>query len=290
MSEINNSEQISKMGTLQILNGDCLELMKTLPDKSIDLFVCDLPYGCLMTKQKENPERKTQGGLRARYVNGKDSGTVLNLQTVSACSWDVPIDLEAFWIQVKRLCKNAHTPVLMFCTAKFGYELIKSNEEWFRYDLVWKKTRAVGFLSANKMPIRSHELIYVFSKKGANYNRIDYTGDFKKAGGGRHNHEDSTGLYGKIKSGEVPNNEGKRCPTSVVEIANKMGKGNHPTQKPQDLYEWLITRYSNEGDTILDPTAGSFASCFTAQRLGRNAIGMEMDEKFYEKAKGIAGV
>jgi site-specific DNA-methyltransferase (adenine-specific) len=258
--------------TLQLLHGDCLELMKTLPDKSIDLFVCDLPYGCLSVKRDKVPcSEVDENGVRCI--------------TNTPCSWDIPIDLEAFWIQVKRLCKNDHTPVLMFCTTKFGYDLIKSNESWFRYDLVWKKTRAVGFLSANKMPTRAHELIYVFSKKGANYNRIDYTGDFKRAGGGRHNHEDSTGLYGTIKSGEILNNEGKRCPTSVIEIANKMGKGNHPTKKPQDLYEWLITRYSNEGDTILDPTAGSFASCFTAQRLGRNAIGMEMDLGFYEKAK-----
>ena len=70
-------------------------------------------------------------------------------------------------------------------------------------------------------------------------------------------------------------------------MSNKKGKGKHPTQKPDDLYEWLITRYSKEGDTILDPTAGSFASCFTAQRLGRNAIGIEMDEGFYEKAKNL---
>jgi len=259
--------------TLQLLHGDCLELMKTLPDKSIDLFVCDLPYGCLT------------GGAGKEKASRKEKG---NEGVIAGCSWDVPIDLEAFWIQVKRLCKNAHTPVLMFCTAKFGYELIKSNEDWFRYDLVWKKSKAVGFLLANKMPTRVHELIYVFSKKGANYERIDIEGDFKQLGGGRHSKADSTGLYGTIKSGEVPNNEGKRCVKSVIEIASTSGKGKHPTEKPQDLYEWLITRYSKEGDTILDPTAGSFSSCFTAQRLGRNAIGMEMDLGFYEKAKNKA--
>ena len=263
------------MATLQLLHGDCLELMKTLPDKSIDLFVCDLPYGCLTNngKSKVSPQWEEQ------YGKGREMSV--------SCAWDKPIDLEAFWIQVKRLCKNAHTPVLMFCTARFGYELIKSNEDWFRYDLVWKKSRAVGFLLANKMPTRGHELIYVFSKKGANYNRIDYEGDFKKAGGGRYKKDTSEGVYGEIKAGDEPDNTGKRCPTSVIEIANTMGRGQHPTQKPEDMYEWLITRYSKEGDTILDPTAGSFASCFTAQRLGRNAIGMEMDEKFYEKAKSL---
>ena len=250
--------------TLQLLHGDCLELMKDLPDKSIDLFVCDLPYGCLTNKPKaDGSEGKIKGGLRARYINGEDTGTVLNLKTVDVCAWDIPIDLTQFWVQVKRLCKNDHTPVLMFCNAKFGYELIKSNESWFRYDLVWSKTNGVGFLSANKQPLRSHELIYVFSKKGANYTRIDGTPNLQTTEAGR------------------------RCVKSVIEMSNKKGKGKHPTQKPENLYEWLITRYSKEGDTILDPTAGSFASCFTAQRLGRNAIGMEKDEGFFNKAKNL---
>lgn len=262
---------------LQLLNGDCLELMATLPDKSIDLFVCDLPYGCL------SPTKKTD---RVRYYNGQPSDSILTTR-LGDCAWDIPIDLNAFWVQVKRLCKNDHTPVLMFCTAKFGFDLIKSNEAWFRYDLVWNKTRAVSFLSANKMPMRSHELIYVFSKKGANYKRIDIEGDFKKSAGGRHNREDSTGLYGTIKSGEKPDNDGKRCVRSVIDCANPGIKGKHPTQKPDELYEWLITRYSKEGDTILDPTAGSFASCFTAHKLGRNAIGIEKDKGFFDKANNL---
>lgn len=256
--------------TLQLLHGDCLEMMKTLPDKSIDLFVCDLPYGCLSGRAiGKNAEKK-------KMFSGNAMG----------CAWDIAIDLEVFWIQVKRLCKNDHTPILMFCTAKFGYELIKSNEDWFRYDLVWKKSRAVGFLQANKMPTRAHELIYVFSKKGANYNRIDYEGDFPGYVGS-HSSAKVYDLPKPDKEGYKKVEGGKRCPTSVVEVKTLTNKGKHPTQKPDDMYEWLITRYSNEGDTILDPTAGSFASCFTAQRLGRNAIGIEMDDKFYEKAKSL---
>jgi site-specific DNA-methyltransferase (adenine-specific) len=256
--------------------------MKTLPDKSIDLFICDLPYGCLTNAGK---------GIGREGTNGAFSG---------GCKWDIPIDLAQFWVQVKRLCKNDHTPVLMFCTAKFGYELIKSNEDWFRYDLVWSKTNAVGFLMANKAPMRSHELIYVFSKKGANYTRVDITGDFPgtspsgtgNAGGsvyGIHKHSETSNTYPKVADGNVTR-KGIRCVKSVIEMSNKKGKGKHPTQKPDDLYEWLIARYSKEGDTILDPTAGSFASCFTAQKLGRNAIGIEMDEKFYEKAKNGCAV
>ena len=263
------------MATLTLHHGDCLELMKDLPDKSIDLFVCDLPYGCLSAKG--NPSRR-------RFVNGVDTGTIVTHDVIGGCKWDIPIDLAQFWVQVKRLCKNDHTPVLMFCSAKFGYELIKSNEAWFRYDLVWNKMRGVSFLQANKAPMRSHEMIYVFSKKGANYTRVDIKGDFQpysfKAT------EEGQPRAGKNSRTATKNDGTTRCVLSVVEVSNKtLRKTSHPTQKPDDLYEWLITRYSKEGDTILDPTAGSFASCFTAQRLGRNAIGMEMDEKFYEKAK-----
>ena len=261
--------------TLQLLHGDCLELMKTLPDKSIDLFVCDLPYGCLAS------------GYRATNVHPQSTNPNQNPKKTEFkaedCSWDVPIDLTQFWVQIKRLCKNDHTPVLMFCTAKFGFELIKSNEDWFRYDLVWSKTKAVGFLLANKMPMRSHELIYVFSKKGANYERIDYVGDFP-AYVGSHSSAKVYDLSKPDKEGYKKVEGGKRCVTSVVQVKTLTNKGKHPTQKPDDLYEWLITRYSKEGDTILDPTAGSFASCFTAKKLGRNAIGIEMDDKFYEKA------
>ena len=277
--------------TLALHHGDCLELMKTLPDKSIDLFVCDLPYGCLGPVKGGGPSLRDPNkpsNQRKRFVDGVDTGTMLTSGTLGGCAWDIPIDLATFWVQVKRLCKNDHTPVLMFCTTKFGVDLINSNPDWFRYDLVWSKGNGTGFLLANKMPIRSHELIYVFSKKGANYTRVDITGDFLNTNKGSRviNHS----VYHHFNDTPKPSNEGKRCVKSVIEMSNKKGKGKHPTQKPDDLYEWLITRYSKEGDTILDPTAGSFASCFTAQRLGRNAIGIEMDEGFYEKAKNLRDV
>lgn len=261
--------RVPTMATLTLHHGDCLELMKTLPDKSIDLFVCDLPYGCLSPKAMQFDRVGDWAGFPSK-------------KTIKGCAWDIPIDLAAFWVQVKRLCKNDHTPVLMFCTAKFGFELIKSNEDWFRYDLIWSKGHGTGFLMANKMPMRSHESIYVFAKKGANYTRVDIQGDFPRAVGGT----SGTNVYnsGVAIPNTMKDNTGRRCVKSVVEVSNKKGKGKHPTQKPDDLYEWLITRYSKEGDTILDPTAGSFASCFTAQKLGRNAIGIEKDEAFYEKA------
>ena len=150
---------------------------------------------------------------------------------------------------------------------------------------MWSKTNAVGFLLANKMPMRSHELIYVFSKKGANYTRVDITGDFPSTISPNHKRSGTSNTIPRVEDIPQPDRTGVRCVKSVIELSNKKGKGKHPTQKPDDLYEWLITRYSKEGDTILDPTAGSFASCFTAQRLGRNAIGMEKDEGFFNRAK-----
>jgi site-specific DNA-methyltransferase (adenine-specific) len=261
--------------TLTLHHGDCLELMKNLPDKSVDLFLCDLPYGCFTGgagKEKAKSNAEGNGG-------------------VTGCAWDVPIDLAAFWVQVKRLCKDDHTPVLMFCTTKFGNELINSNPTWFRYDLVWNKMRGISFLMVNKMPMRSHEMIYVFAKKGANYTRVDVDTDHPEV---ERNAASSLPIahhtYNGGKSMPRLNKvypAGKRCPVSIIEASTKKPTGNHPTQKPDALYEWLIARYSKEGDTILDPTAGSFASCFTAQRLGRNAIGMEKDEGFYNKANAV---
>jgi len=233
---------------MNFLKGDCLEIMKTLPDQSVDCFICDLPYGCLTS------------------------------------AWDIKIDLKRFWEQVKRLAKNDHTPVLMFCTTKFGAELIASNPDWFRYDLVWNKSRGTGFLTANKMPMRSHEMIYVFAKKGAFYNRIDTEGKpyFKKS------KEEVSEQYGIKRIEGV--NTGTRCVLSVIDCLNSAGHhrknkiGSHPTQKPSELYEWLLTRYCPKNGLMLDPTAGSFTSCFTANKLGIESIGIEINEEFYKKA------
>ena len=245
--------------TLQLLHGDCLELMKSLPDKSIDLFLCDLPYGCLTG----------------------DGG----------CSWDIKLDLATFWQQIKRLAKTDHTPVIHFCNTRFGAELIASNPSWFRYDLVWSKPTGVGFLSANKQPLRSHENMYVFSKKGAYYKRIDVEVEgakewkqFGKVG--------VSGVYDLVRDnpvvrpvGTITSQAGWRCVKSVVEVANKKGKGKHPTEKPLELYKWLLSRYCPDGGTILDPTAGSFNSGLASVELGFNYIGIEKDDIFFEKGK-----
>jgi len=252
------------------LLGDCLDLMKSLPDKSVDCFICDLPYGCL------------SGG--PAIGKGKE-----RLRASGGCSWDVKIDLVEFWKQVKRLCKDSHTPVLMFCNTKFGADLINSNPSWFRYDLVWDKGQGVSFLLANKQPMRSHEMVYVFSKAGASYNRIDISGNFKewkqfgKVG--------TSGVYDLVRDkpvvrpvGTITSRADRRCVLSVIRIPGSHGVGKHPTQKPEELYRWLLTRYCPAGGTVLDPTAGSFNACFVAKQLGLKAIGMEKDRSFFYKA------
>ena len=286
-----------------LIHGDCLAKMRGLPDRSVDLLVCDLPYGCLTNKpHADGSEGKSKGGKHysvkntnkslLRMENGVATGPRAETPDgfLGGCAWDIKIDLEAFWVQVKRLAKNDHTPVLMFCSTKFGNDLINSNPSWFRYDLVWNKMRGVSFLSANKMPMKCHEMVYVFAKKGANYYRKDLEVEgarewkqFGKVG--------VSGVYDLVRDnpvvrpvGTITSQAGRRCVKSVVEIAGKSGKGNHPTQKPDDLYEWLIERYSKEGEVVLDPTAGSFASVFAARRLGRKAIGIEKDDGFFAKA------
>ena len=249
---------------LTLYHGDCLEVMKDLSANSVDLIICDLPYGCLTTP-------KIGGQANVRMPQNR-------------CAWDIKIDLEAFWKEVRRIRKSDHTPTIHFCTTKFGYELIQSNPNEFRYDLVWDKQRGVSFLSANKMPMRSHEMIYVFSKAGAFYNRVDISGNFQpyafKAT------EEGQPRAGKNSRTATQNDGTKRCVLSVIQNPNKtLKKSAHPTEKPIDLYKWLIERYCPVGGTVLDPTFGSGNSVFTAYALGRNAIGIEKDEKFYKKAE-----
>jgi len=258
---------------ISLYNGDCLEVMKDISDCSIDLIICDLPYGCLTSP-------KIGGGQYIRMPSER-------------CACDIKLNLELFWKEIKRIRKSDHTPCIHFCTTKFGYELIQSNEAEFRYDLVWDKQRGVSFLSANKMPMRSHEMIYVFSKVGAFYNRVDISGNFPAGSGGA---VKKSNVYGKPsdygeqngfreKVGKRSKCEaGRRCVLSVVTASQGLRTDKHPTEKPSELYKWLIERYCPPGGTILDPTAGSFNSCFAAYELDRHAIGIEKDDTFYKKA------
>jgi len=260
------------MTTLKLFNADCLEQMKSIPDKSVDLIICDLPYGIL---NFGNGKEKILNHDKSDKPDNRKGGVV------GGCSWDIKIDIDLFWKQVKRIRKNDHTPCLHFCSTKFGNDLINSNPTEFRYDLVWNKKRGVGFLSANKKPMSAHEMIYVFSKKGAKYNRIDIEGEpyLKKSKNEICEQNGVKRIEGK--------NEGTRCVISVIEQYNTAGHNGkqHPTAKPVELYKWLIERYSNEGDTVLDPTFGSCNSGRVCQELKRNYIGIEMNKEFFDKAE-----
>jgi len=258
-----------------LLHGDCLEVMRDLSDHSVDCFICDLPYGCLSRSSigKAAEDKKCFSG------------------NATGCDWDVKIDLTAFWEQVKRLAKDDHTPVLMFCNTKFGNDLINSNPTWFRYDLVWNKQRGVSFLLANKMPMKSHEMIYVFSKKGAFYRRVDEDCPGKKA---KKVIRPAALLPTSTSQAFTPGSgvlvsdmpENKRCMLSVIPFSPKTAlSGQHPTEKPIALYRWLLERYVPDGGTVLDPTAGSFNSIIAATELGYEAIGIEKDEGFFKKGQ-----
>jgi site-specific DNA-methyltransferase (adenine-specific) len=262
--------------TLQLYNADCLEQMKTIPDKSIDLIICDLPYGCLTTGESKNILKRADNPDKDNNREG----------VIAGCAWDIKLDLDLFWKQVKRIRKDDHTPCIHFCSTRFGIDLINSNPKEFRYDIVWCKSNAVGFLSANKKPMSGHEMIYVFSKKGANYNRIDIAGEpypvkkdkiseTKKI----HNHSGITRTHTE--------NTGTRCVKSWIQFETIKTKSKHPTAKPLDLYKWLIERYSNEGATVLDPTFGSCNSGRVCRELKRNYIGIEMNKQFYDNAQSL---
>ena len=192
----------SSSSTCQIFNADCLEKMKDLDDNSIDLIFCDLPYG----------------------------------QT--SCKWDCKIDLELFWKQVMRI-KKLNTPIFMTTTTKFGVSLIQSAPKkcFFRYDLVWVKSLIAGFLSAKKMPMRKHEMVYVFYEKLPFYDLSSHQHKFIKDG--TKSKEDN--CYG-VQKLEVKKQYDPPLPNSMLEI--KSTRGKHSTEKPVALMEWIFKYYS----------------------------------------------
>jgi site-specific DNA-methyltransferase (adenine-specific) len=234
--------------TIQLFNDDCFNVFKNLPDKSVDCVIVDLPYG----------------------------------QT--ACHWDCMIDLDEMWKHLKRVCKKKCNYVF-FTTTKFGYQLIKSNEKWFRYDLIWVKSRKVGFLSANKMPLRKHEIIYVFGNKSGGkktYNpqkiKLDKPYIDKRQG------DNIKNVYNQTQKRSNNGVYTHKHPGSVLEY-NNPSKPVHRTQKPVDLCEFLVKSYSNEGDVIMDFTMGSGTTGVACVNSNRKFIGVEKDEDIFKIAK-----
>jgi len=367
--------------TIELKNGDCLELMKSLPDKSIDLFICDLPYG------------------------------------ETNCKWDSKIDMEEFWKQFKRLRRSKKTACIHFCSTKFGYTLIKSWEKGFKMDMVWKKRNKTGGLASKYRPMRNHEMLYFFYEQAPKYNRDKYHKRIKTIEYDEKNVAEDNMVYGKgafdgnvckkinpsnmvslyqpkqptsvIEGAEDPIYGEKKAkrhkrylksgtgahhppnPASVVEEnadSNKVwgynkpdtftiskngtnqlftppnpvsvveekdtvyskkgwqdgngegfgsaeylkkmnekgltkyfdppnpvsmfesekvfiGKRHHQTEKPQDILEFFLKYWTDEGDTVLDPTMGSGSTGVACKKMGRNFIGIELDEKIFKVAE-----
>jgi len=238
---------------MELYNEDCFEAFKKVKDKSVNLFLLDLPYG----------------------------------QT--ACKWDSVIDLEQMWKEVKRTMVKDGI-IVFFCTTKFGFTLIQSNPKWFKYDLVWKKSRKVGFLSANKMPLRQHEMMYVFKEKGGTYNPQKTDGKTYNKFRPTQNTTTVDGAYGKIFKSNKEQIINDRHPTSIVENTileyKNPSKTVHKTQKPVDLCEWLIKSYSNEGDVVMDFCMGSGTTGVACKNTNRKFIGVEKDEEIFKIAQG----
>tara|TARA_R110002126_G_scaffold167688_1_gene316154 strand:- start:4043 stop:4783 length:741 start_codon:yes stop_codon:yes gene_type:complete len=232
-----------------LINGDCLEEMKKIDDKYVDFILVDLPYG----------------------------------QT--NCKWDTLIDLDLMWIQIKRILKN-NGQIAFFCTTKFGVSLINSNPKWFRYDLVWKKSKVNGFLCSGKMQLRAHEMIYIFhsDKKTKDlkwtYNPQKTQGEPYEARKHKKTVRDS--IYGNIDKNHSANPSGDRHPTSVIECKRDRVI-HHNTQKPIELCEWLIKTYTNENDVVLDFTMGSGTTPISCINTNRIYIGIEKDDDIFNK-------
>lgn len=242
-------------GSLKLICGDCLDVMREIPDKSIDLILCDLPYG------------------------------------LTRCEWDKIIPFEPLWGGYNRIIKD-NGAILLFSIQPFTSELIQSNRKMFRYEIVWEKTQKTGFYNANKMPLKSHENILVFYKKLPTYNPQKYTVDRKDIGRVRNKKADRCVLYGHVEAQDYVET-GERYPHDVIHFSNWNGAlfGNteratkHPTQKPIAVLEYLIKTYSNEGDTILDNCMGVGSVGVAASNLNRQFIGIEKDEGFFKIAE-----
>ena len=242
------------MDNVTLYLGDCLELMKNISDKSVDMVLCDLPYGVL---NKNNPSAK----------------------------WDSIIPLEQLWVQYNRIAKD-DSAVVLFAQGMFTAKLMMSNPDMWRYNLVWDKVnRPTGFLDANRKPMRIHEDICVFYSQQPVYNPQFSIGQkcHSRGKAGNSDGKCKNRNYGKFKATETVMTN-KKYPTSILSFEKEHIDFSHQTQKPVDLLRYLIRTYSNEGDTILDNTMGSGSTGVAAVMENRKFIGIELQDNYYQIA------
>ena len=230
--------------------GDCLELMKDIPDGSVDLVLTDPPYG------------------------------------TTACKWDSVIPFEPMWEQLNRIIKP-NGAICLFGSEPFSSALRMSNIKHFKYDWIWEKTRATDFVNANNKPLKRHEIVSVFSN-GTTANRSNKKMVYFPQGLVRSERKIKRTSRGF--QGERQNQKNEytsfwtNYPSSVLKYKS-IGNTIHPTQKPVDLLEYLIRTYTNEGETVLDFTAGSGSTGVACVNTNRNFIGIELDEGYFNIAK-----
>lgn len=235
---------------IELLQGDCLELMNQIPDRSIDMILCDLPYG--MTR----------------------------------CKWDTIIPFKPLWEQYNRIIKD-NGAILLFAQAPFDKILGFSNLKMLRYEWIWEKTQATGHLNAKKMPMKAHENILVYYKKLPTYNPQMSKGHSPIHSYTKYiSTQNNTKLYGRMGREISGGGETVRYPRSIITFASdKQRSCLHPTQKPVALLEYLIKTYTNEGETVLDNCMGSGSTGVACVNTNRKFIGMELEKEFFEIAK-----
>jgi len=228
-----------------IINGDCLVEMKNITDKSVDMILCDLPYG--MTKN----------------------------------SWDVVIPFDKLWCEYNRIIKD-NGAIVLFGSQPFTSLMITSNLNMFRYCLVWEKNKFSDFLNSKRKPMKTNEDIAVFYKKQPVYNpQYWYSTPYTRWN--TQSAVDKQSNYGTHKENYVES-DGKRLPTTVLKF-NRVERPLHPTQKPTDLLEWLIKTYTNENDIVLDNCMGVGSTGVACKNINRKFISIELETKYYEIAK-----
>lgn len=232
----------------KLFNNDCLEIMPHIPDKSIDMILCDLPYGT--TKNK----------------------------------WDSIIPFDKLWEQYERIIKDKGC-IALFADGMFMANLMVSNIKMWKYNLVWDKVLTSGFLNANRMPLRRTEEICIFYKKLPTYNPQKVKGNPNHTKGkpkvnANNNYGDFKFVDNKEELGDM------KHPTSLLSFQKPHPSTMvHPTQKPVELCEWLIKTYTNENDLVLDNCMGSGTTGIACKNLNRDFIGIELDKKYFSVAK-----
>ena len=239
-------------GKKEILLGDCLELMKDIPNESIDMILCDLPYGT--TSQK----------------------------------WDVIIPFDKLWEQYERIIKP-NGAIILFGKNPFTAKLILSNEKLFRYELIWEKSRAGNSMQVCKQPSAIHENILVFYKNQPIYNDLKFKVDEKYIDKRKSINDSfySSGHYSGVMKRKA--DDGLRHPQSILPFNSVWKKGMHPTEKPIELFEWLIKSYTNENDLVLDNTAGSGTTAEACLKTNRQFIVIEKEVNYFEMIKKRVG-